>query len=136
NALSQRLSTSPKRDNVQLLNGDCNIEVDKIVSAIKKEDDRFIEGKWSSLNLAFLDPEGLELKWETVEKLGSLGRMDLIINFSTSGVIRNARQMINMGQTTTIDDFFGTPEWKSIYENASKQDSTKVRRALIDFYKK
>src|SRR5690606_12524657 len=63
---------------VTCFNKDANIVVDEISRAIKSI-------KPTSLNIAFLDPEGLELRWVTVHKLAQIPRTDLIINFSTQG---------------------------------------------------
>ena len=136
NALLERISVSDRRVRVKLMRGDCNVLVDQIVEEIQEIDRPFIKGKPSSLNLAFLDPNGLELNWNTVEKLGNVKRMDLIINFSTSGFTRNVGKLIEKNQTTQIDHFFGTQEWKETYRQVEDQDNTAVRRAMLDFYKK
>ncbi|MDE0610571.1 MAG: three-Cys-motif partner protein TcmP [Anaerolineaceae bacterium] len=133
-ALAERSQASARESRVQILRGDCNILVNDVVNEIRAFDNRQQHGSRSSLNLAILDPEGLELEWTTVEKLGRLNRMDLIINFSTSGITRNARRAVKTGQTDRIDSFFGTNEWQEIYVSAP-QDSTHKRRALLDFYK-
>lgn len=134
-SLRERVNASERKNLVRILQGNCNDLVDNIVSEISIIDSRFIEGKWPSLNLAFLDPEGLELKWETVQKLGKMNRMDLIINFSTNGITRNAQKFLDSGKTDSIDLFFGTDEWQEVYR-AAAGDSTRVRRALLDLYKK
>ncbi len=134
-ALQQRISASPLKDRTISYNDDCNLIVDQIVSELQELDSRYIEGKWPSLNLAFLDPEGLELQWQTVEKLGRVNRMDLIINFSTSGFTRNARQMFEAEQATRLDLFFGTDEWRSVYQRVSERDVTHIRRTMLDYYK-
>ena len=69
----------PSQSQLKYYAGDANIVVDNVVSEIADVDSRRISGKWSSLNLAFLDPDGLELEWSTVTKLASLFTMDLII---------------------------------------------------------
>jgi len=135
-ALKERISASERKDTVRIFQGDCNNEVDHIVAEIQQLDRQRIEGKYSTLNLAFLDPEGLEIQWKTVEKLGQIGRMDLIINFSTSGFTRNAKQLIGKTETTRLDNFFGTQEWKEIYRQVVDKDNTVIRRAMLDFYKK
>ena len=132
--LQQRVQESERRDAVNILQGDCNDVVDYIVDEITKTDKEFVEGLWSSLSLAVLDPEGLELRWETVEKLGRMNRVDLIINFSTSGITRNARKFLKSGKTEKIDDFFGTTDWQAAYREAGG-DNTRVRRLLLDLYK-
>ncbi len=134
-ALRKRVSASEYENRVRIMHGDCNKKVDEIVSEIAWMDGVYKKGRWSCLSLAFLDPEGLELRWETVEKLGQMKHMDLIINFSTSGITRNAQQLIDSGNTESIDLFFGTEEWKKAYKEAGG-DNTRVRRALLDLYKK
>lgn len=133
--LETRVLSSDRAKKVKIWNKDCNIVVDEIIEEIMSIDKKYIHGRWPSLNLAFLDPEGLELNWSTVEKLGKVERMDLIINFSTSGFTRNVDQMIKKGQTNTLDVFFGTQEWREVYERVADRDATHVRRAMLDFYK-
>ena len=133
-ALETRVGASDRSANVQLYNEDCNVAVDRIVELIKQIDQEYIHEVWPSLNLAFLDPEGLEIQWQTVEKLAGLSRMDLIINFSTSGITRNAGLAAANEDDTTVDRFFGTREWRTIYDEIRNQDSSVVRRTLIDFY--
>lgn len=134
--LQKRVASSDRQERVMLMQGDSNVLVEKIVQEIQSVDEKYVEGKWSSINLAFLDPEGLELHWTTVEKLGRVGRMDLIINFSTSGLTRNADQMMEKKQATKLDLFFGTPEWREIYREVANRDISQRRRTMLDFYKK
>ncbi len=114
-ALQQRVNEHERAQLVKFINDDCNVAINDIVGEIQDIDKSYVKGKWPSLNLAFLDPEGLELNWDTVEKLGQVGGMDLIINFSTSGFTRNADQMLSKESITLLDKFFGTPEWKTVY---------------------
>lgn len=134
-ALKKRVAHSPRNERVVLYNDDCNFIIDEIVGELQELDSRFMEGKWPSLNLAFLDPEGLELQWQTVEKLGRVNRMDLIINFSTSGFTRNAQQMFEAEQATKLDLFFGTDGWRSVYQQVVGRDVTHIRRTMLDYYK-
>lgn len=134
-ALERRISQSPYKDRVQVVQGNCNIVVDEIAREIASLDKSYIEGRWPSLNLAFLDPEGLELEWQTVEKLGRMNRMDLIINFSLSGVTRNAKQIMERDSLSRLDKFFGTLEWREIYKSVMDKDNTHIRRTMLDYYK-
>ena len=133
-ALEERIGASDRYSSVQLYNEDCNVAVDKIVKDIRQIDMEYIPGVWPCLSLAFLDPEGLEVKWDTVEKLANMQRMDLIINFSTNGITRNAGQLVESEEDTVIDRFFGTREWRSIYRRTRSSGGPSVRRELIDFY--
>lgn len=133
-ALETRVLVSDRASDVHLLHGDCNVKIDTIIARLDAIDKEYIEGWWPSLNLAFLDPEGLEINWSTVEKLGRISRMDLMLNFSTSGFTRNADLQFEK-EETRLDSFFGTPEWREVYEPVRSKDNSVVRRTMIDFYR-
>lgn len=129
-ALTERVSASPLRDRVTLYQADANEIVHVVIDEIQKEDRTArLRGKWSVLNFAFLDPEGLELDWSTVSALARMKRMDLIINFSTGGLLR----AIGKGHFEAVDRFFGTAKWREVYDE-NKGPNTR-RKALIDFYR-
>lgn len=135
-ALQQRCSISPLHDRVQCLVGDSNTIVQEIVDRIRRADEQSVPGQWSSLNLAFLDPEGLELRWETVETLAQARRMDLIIHYPQGGLNRNMGKALNEEKPTAVDLFFGGAEWRGIYgEWQSKQTRSGIHRLLMDHYK-
>ena len=115
--------------------GDANIRVKEIVDEIKAIDHNRSKNQWSSLNLAFLDPDGLELEWKTIENLASVNKMDLIIYYSQSGLTRNFDNYINSDADTIIDKFFGDREWRIIYKTSLRGETIGVHRKLIDYYK-
>lgn len=78
-ALEARAMASGLGDQVKIRTGDSNNLVDWIVGDLSKAPSQ-------ALNLAFLDPEGLELHWQTVARLASVWKMDLIINYPRSGL--------------------------------------------------
>lgn len=126
-ALVERVSASPQGQ-VTVLQQDLNQAVDKVCEEIRLRDSTFIKDVFSTFSIAFLDPEGLELRWETVGKLAQMKKMDLIINFSTQGLKRN----IEAGHHQIVDNFFGTSEWLDVY---NRTRPTLVRQALIEFYR-
>ena len=135
-ALRERCEASPSYQNIDFLEGDANAVVHKIVAQIHDEDRTFIKGKWSSLNLAFLDPEGLELEWSTVAALASVERMDLIIHYSQGGLNRLMKQMFEAQTTTLVDRFFGGRGWRRIYEEYQRGAIRFLHRELINHYKR
>jgi three-Cys-motif partner protein len=125
-ALEKRCKASDLRDRVQCHVGDANRTVHKVVAEIA--------GKHrSSLNLAFLDPEGLELHWTTVEALAKVGRMDLIIHYSQMGLNREMPNALTRDEPTAVDRFFGDEEWRHIYVQHRHKRS--LQRELLDYYK-
>ena len=115
--------------------GDANIRVDEVVKEIKTINRNRSKDQWTSLNLAFLDPDGLELEWKTVETLASVTKMDLIIFYSQVGLTRNFDNCINSETDTVIDKFFGDREWRKIYRASVLGETLGIHRKLIDYYK-
>jgi three-Cys-motif partner protein len=66
-------------------------------------------------SLVFVDPEGLEIHWKTMEQI--LNRWcDVIINFQTSGIQRIVASARNSAKyDETLDLFFGTWEWRDCH---------------------
>jgi three-Cys-motif partner protein len=127
-ALEQRCAVSPHSNSVHIYNEDANRIVSTVVSNIRQFSPR-------SLNLAFLDPEGLELAWSTVALLGTL-RCDLILHYSQQGLSRFIEQAYSCNDETIVDRFFGTNEWRNIYSSRyNRPRITGLHRELIDFYK-
>jgi len=126
--LQTRCDVSPHRDRVHIYTGDSNILIDDIVAKLKQDEHR-------SLNLAFLDPEGLELRWETVAKLASIRRMDLIINYPEGGLNRTMSKVFENTDETSVDRFFGTRSWREIYAQWRLTRHDGIHGQLIDLYK-
>jgi three-Cys-motif partner protein len=128
NALQERCKASPSWNSVHIETGDCNVLVDKVTKDLKSSEDR-------SLNLAFLDPEGLELTWITLSKLAGIRKMDLVINYPQGGLNRMmAKEYRTMGEGC-VDLFFGTPDWRSLYQKFRDHHKSGLHRDLIDLYK-
>lgn len=127
-ALTERCSASMEREHTYIFAGDCNVMVNSIVTALQADEMR-------SLNLAFLDPEGLELQWTTVARLASIRKMDLIINYPEGGLNRYMRKAVSMNTTTSVDSFFGGREWRDIYLKYQRSSRTPLHRDLLDLYK-
>jgi three-Cys-motif partner protein len=131
--LQKRCSVSPVAEQVNYCVGDSNKTVRRIVDHISKIDREFIRGQWPSLNLAFLDPTGIDLHWETVKRLAQINRMDLIIHYSQMGLSRLMPNVFDSTEENRIDSFFGDREWRDIYREW--QGKIGLHRQLIDHYK-
>ncbi len=118
-ALVQRTTGASSR--VHVIAGDCNECIDQIVSLIPP----------FGLNIAMVDPFGLRpLRWETLSRLGSVKRMDLIIHFPTGTIKRN------FGKPTfrrRIDLLIGSSQWQSGITSAEQvpQLIDWLRRSLV-----
>lgn len=131
-----RTRTEAVKVPIQYRIGNANTVVDDIVNEISKIDRPSKPGVWSSLNLAFLDPDGLELEWKTVAKLASLRKIDLIIYYCQYGLNINFENCYQTKKECDIDRFFGTDQWRAIYEKCKvKGELNGIHRELMDLYK-
>ncbi|MCP4141992.1 MAG: three-Cys-motif partner protein TcmP [Chloroflexi bacterium] len=131
--LRERSSSLPLQKKFYV--GDANEKVKEIVRELQIADKKFISGKWPSFNLVFLDPDGLELEWRTVEALAQIKIMDMVIHYSQSGLTRNLDRCYASTDETIIDKFFGDEGWRQIYKTWQYKSSKKgLHRELMDYY--
>jgi three-Cys-motif partner protein len=103
--------------------GDCNIKVDEVIK---------YTGINQALNLAFIDPDGLEVNWSTIEKLASIKRMDMIINYSEGGINRAIGKFVKSENSDCLSQYFGTVDWKEIYADYQRKKNFNLHRSFID----
>ena len=129
-------SATEGRSNVEVQVGDCNPLIRELAPRLKSKSIR---------GVAFLDPYGAHLEWETLVSLAETGTMEVVINFPLAMAIN--RLIPNNGVvpekwSKQLTRCFGTDEWRGIaYQNqtdlfgnetASKRDGVSVR--LLDLY--
>jgi len=101
--LCKRLEQFPQRTEPQLILGDANNVVSKIVQAVPA----------NSLSLAFLDPFGLDVHFQTLREL-SQRRVDLIIFFPGHlDALRNWES-----DSGRVNRVLGTDEWLKEFEKS------------------
>ena len=83
NVTALRARTVKYEPRVRIVPGDCNENIDEIISLVP----------FYGLNLALIDPFNLEsLSFDTLTKLAQVRRMDLIVHFPTMDAKRNYAQ--------------------------------------------
>lgn len=108
---ARSIELKPKSD-VLILNMDSNAEIKKIL-------DNVILGK--SISVVFIDPNGLDINWSTIERLSKYKHLDLIIHFSIFDLRFNMKTY--RGRNPKANAFFGSEDWP--------EDSTE----WLQFYK-
>jgi three-Cys-motif partner protein len=96
NVEALRARTAQYLDRAVILEGDCHQLIDQIVAKIPPY----------GFNIALIDPFNAgQLRFETISKLASLKRMDLIINWPTGDLKRNyAHNQDEMNEILGTDD--------------------------------
>jgi len=83
---------------LRVIRGDWYSAIEEVVSAIPA----------NSLTLAFVDPESLQLRFETLRKLAAVGRVDLLILFPVGyDIVRNIR-LYELQDQSKLDDVLGS----------------------------
>lgn len=82
NALHDRLGRIIPNDKFDVLQANCNDNIDEVISRVR--------AKFKNpIVFAFVDPEGMEIKWETLEKLSdAFPSTDFMVNVASQGVVR------------------------------------------------
>ena len=126
-ACEERLATSPAAGRYRIFHGDCNVQIDRIVSAIPR----------GALTLAFLDPTGLHLRFTTVKKLSAHGRVDLLILFPDAvDIQRNADHYYFEQTDSKLDQVLGEgSDWRKRKAEVAHTDAARKRRVFAEIYK-
>jgi three-Cys-motif partner protein len=109
---SENCSSLDQIVDASILCADCNS--DDVIDSI-----RLAMNAPKSIFLAFVDPEGLEVHWKTLERLFEM-HGDIVINYPFTGVGRICGSFHGLeGKTkestgATVTKFFGTDSWKHI----------------------
>lgn len=119
-ALTYRLSKFRSGD--QVIHGDANQKVAEIVAEIPK----------NALSLAFLDPYGLHLDFESIRSLSTI-RADLIIFFpDRMDALRNYLAYYWNDPNSNLDAFLGRADWRTTILNAPETQRLERLRQLYE----
>ena len=124
--------------NVSVQIGDCNPLVCDLVPSLKMSNIR---------GVAFLDPYGAHIEWNTLIELASTKNMEVIINFpvgmAINRLIRKESDDITENGIQQLNKFFGTKKWfdlayslgdEDILEFRAMTKNEGVRLILLKFY--
>ena len=100
--LEKRLKKHPKYNSITLIEGDCNVAVDDIRAALPA----------NHLTLAFIDPTGLQIQFQTIEKLVKDRKVDLLMTIQFGmGIRMNLRQYTG-AEIAALSGFLGNDSWR------------------------
>lgn len=126
-ACEHRLSKVLRADTFSLFRGDCNLQVDSIADEIPT----------GVLTLAFLDPEGLDVSFNTISKLAGRGRVDLLILVAhATDFVRNVESSYFAQENSKLDTFLGpNSDWRSKWTQMGNAEGNKARQFLFAVYR-
>ena len=104
--LEKRLAGHPKADRVSLIQGDCNDVIDTVRSMSPP----------NHLTLAFVDPTGLQIRFQTIQRLVFERKVDLLMTIQFGmGIRMNLRQYLR-SEGSALTDFMGSENWREDIE--------------------
>jgi three-Cys-motif partner protein len=100
--LRERLKNHPKKDCIRLIEGDCNTVVDDIRAELPPN-------HWT---LAFIDPTGLQIQFQTMKRLVEARKIDLLMTIQFGmGIKMNIHQYI-AADVAALSGFLGNDLWR------------------------
>jgi three-Cys-motif partner protein len=117
------------RNRVTIMQGDCNALVAEVLKQISTH----------TLGLAFVDPQGFEVHFDTLAKLAKR-RIDLLYLFpSAIGLRRNWKQALTQSDSK-IDKFWGDGDWRQlpilrqIMSGVQKKDTENIISSFVSAF--
>ncbi len=125
-ACRTRLSRTAVSDRCIVHQGDCNQLIDAILREIPQR----------SLTLAFIDPKGLDIKFETVRKLATV-RADLVVLFADAyDISRNYDAYYRDNPESKLDEVLGPGvDWRARLDALNTRTAQYERRMFAEIYK-
>jgi three-Cys-motif partner protein len=132
----------PGRD-VRVVPGDCNATIPEALAELRRDD-----LGWAP-TFAFLDPDGMELRWETIQALAvhkqlrqspSKTKVELWVLFPSGGLLRNLAlddRRLLPGHVAKATSLFGSDAWTRIYQarKAQQIDGQEARERYVNLYR-
>lgn len=125
-ACRKRLAAQNASDRSKVFAGDCNKIIGEIVADIPER----------SLTLAFVDPEGLHVHFETLHQLTQNRRVDLLVLFADyMDILRNVESTYFHQRKSKLDKFLG-PEsnWRELWNKLPNHGPQSVCNLFADIY--
>lgn len=126
-ALEARMLGSPASDRFRVIRGDCNEAIQQVVDEIPAE----------SLTLAFIDPEGLDVHFETLRTLVSGRAVDFLLLFADAvEAVRNADFYESMPESK-LDAMLGPDSgWREAWAKVRSSEGAKKRALFPTIYER
>lgn len=100
-----------QRSDVLIYEGDCNLVLlEQVFPRVRWEDYR--------RGLCLLDPYGLQLDWQVIQKAGTMGSLEIFLNFPVMDMNRNVLwkdpDRAPADQVERMTRFWGDESWRSV----------------------
>jgi three-Cys-motif partner protein len=127
-ACRRRLAASGTHSECRVFAGDCNSLIDQVVPLIP---DR-------ALTLGFIDPTGLHAKFDTIRRLSSGRRLDLLLLFADrQDIVRNVELYDLQGPGSNLDQVLGPhSDWRDHWRQLRARTPSNICELFARIYKR
>jgi three-Cys-motif partner protein len=120
--LRTRLRNHPKFSRISFVEGDCNVVIDEVLKHLPA----------NHLTLAFIDPTGLQIRFDTIRRLVHNRKVDLLMTIQFGmGIQMNLPQYIK-SEGDALTAFLGNSDWRKDTEQAATV--SQAGRRILDRY--
>lgn len=120
--LERRLKDHPKLKKVSLVEGDCNKVIEKVLK----------ESPADHLTLAFVDPTGLQIQFQTIQRLVKNRKVDLLMTIQFGmGITMNLKQY-SRSEGETLTAFLGSTAWRDDFRAGGTP--SRIGHRILDRY--
>lgn len=125
-ALIQRIRRLNCQSRIHSWTGDANQVIGEVSKAIPP----------NSLNVAFVDPYSLDIRYSTIKKLAEQRPLDLLILFADGmDIVRNVEAYYLPQTESKLDIFLGEDSnWREAWAKLHIRDGGRVRQFFADIY--
>ena len=109
------LASTHQGTSITIYKNDANAALSSIISQINWKQSR---------GVLFLDPYGMSLNWDTIEKIANTKALDVWYLFPLNAVARQAANDFNKvdeGKAAALDRLLGTTTWRTVFYEESHQ---------------
>ncbi|MFC1521860.1 three-Cys-motif partner protein TcmP [Elusimicrobiota bacterium] len=104
----QKLRVEYSERNIAVYQGDCNkVLTEQILPQLSRASNKRA--------IAFIDPYGMDVEWETIKALAKAGTVEILLNFPTMainrGILRQRPEAISQENKDRMARFWGTGDW-------------------------
>lgn len=126
-ACNIRLHNSGTQSAIEVVTGDCNTLIYQIIDKIPAE----------TLTLAFVDPKGLDVDFDTIKTLANNRRTDFVVLFADAyDINRNHEHVYRPDPNSKLDQVLGpNNDWRPKLDALSKPNHVTRRQLFADIYK-
>lgn len=120
--LEKRLESHPKRSQVALVPGDCNIVLPEVLKQLPA----------GHLTLAFIDPTGLQIKFNTIQRLVHNRSVDLLMTIQLGMGIRLNLPQSTQSEGAALTEWLGNSDWRKDSDEGGSW--SQVTRRIVSRY--